>query len=159
MWNCLIVLTQQCRRRNIMRLNFQTFNSNGFWDKTGATVSWLCAIHCLAMPFIISFLPLLGISFLALEGIEYVIIGISIVVTLLSLLPAYFKQHRKIRTLLLFVSGICFIIFADRLFEESLSGKIIFVSIGASLITSAHFINRRLCRNCQSCAEAHYRSF
>ncbi len=142
-----------------MRLNFQTFNSNGFWDKTGAAVSWLCVVHCLAMPFITSFLPLLGITFLAHEGIEYIIIGISIVVALLSLLPAYFQQHRKIRTLFLFVSGICFIIFADRLFEESISGKIIFVLIGASLITSAHFINRRLCRSCQSCAEAHCRSF
>ena len=150
---------QHCRRLNTMRLDFQTFNSNGFWDKTGAAASWLCAIHCLAMPFIISFLPLLGISFLAHEGIEYVIIGISIVVALLSLLPAYFKQHRKIRTLFLFVSGICFIIFADRLFEEGFSGKIIFVLIGASLITSAHFINRRLCRSCQSCTEVSSRSF
>jgi len=142
-----------------MRLNFQTFNSNGFWDKTGAAVSWLCAIHCLAMPFIISFLPLLGISFMAGEGVEYIIIGISIVIALLSLLPAYFKQHRKTRTLLLFVSGICFIIFADRLFEENLSGKIFFILIGASLVTSAHFINRRLCRNCQSCAAVYHRSF
>ena len=142
-----------------MRLNFQTFNSNGFWDKTGAAVSWLCAVHCLAMPFVVSFLPLLGISFLAHEGIEYVIIGISIVIALLSLLPAYFKQHRKIRTLLLFVSGICFIIFADRLFDESITGKIIFVVIGASLVTAAHFINRRLCRSCQNCADADCRSF
>ncbi len=110
------------------------------------------------MPFVISFLPLLGISFLAHEGIEYVIIGISIVVALLTLLPAYFKQHRKIRTLLLFVSGICFVIFADLLFEESVTGKIIFVLIGASLVTSAHFINRRLCRNCKNCDEAHFHS-
>jgi len=141
-----------------MRLKFQTLNSNGFWDKTGATVSWVCAVHCLAMPFIISFLPLLGISFLAHEGIEYIIIGFSIVIALVSLLPAYFRQHRKIRTLLLFISGICFFIFADILFEESLTGKITFVLIGASLVTSAHFINRRLCRNCQNCEEAHRHS-
>lgn len=141
-----------------MRLKFQTLNSNGFWDKTGATVSWVCAVHCLAMPFIISFLPLLGISFLAHEGIEYIIIGFSIVIALVSLLPAYFRQHRKIRTLLLFISGICFFIFADILFEESLTGKITFVLIGASLVTSAHFINRRLCRNCQNCEEVHRHS-
>jgi len=137
-----------------MRFNFRTFNSNGFWDKTGATVSWLCAIHCLAMPFIISFLPLLGISFLAHEGIEYVIIGISIVIALLSLLPDYFKQHRKIRTLLLFVSGICCVAFAETLFESNLFGKMLFVLIGALCITSAHFINRRLCRSCRTCVES-----
>lgn len=141
-------------RLNFQLLNFQSLKPNSFWDKTGTTVSWLCAVHCLAMPFIISFLPLVGISFLAHEGIEYIIIGISVVIALISLLPAYFKQHRKIRTLLLFVSGICFIIFADILFKESLFGKITFVLIGASLVTSAHFINRVLCRNCQNCEEA-----
>lgn len=141
-----------------MRLNFQKLGSSGFWDKTGAAVSWACAVHCLAMPFIISFLPLLGVSFLAHEGIEFIIVGVSVAVALVSLLPAYFRQHRKIRTLLLFVSGICFVAFADKLFEDSFAGKIIFVLIGACLITSAHFINRRLCRSCQNCGEIHRRS-
>jgi len=136
-----------------MRLNFQAVNAKDLLDKTGAAVSWLCAAHCLAMPFVISFLPLLGISILAHEGIEYIFIGFSVAVASLSLLPSYFKQHRKIRTLLLFVSGICFVILADLLFEESFVGKIIFVIVGAVCITSAHFINRRSCRNCRSCAE------
>ncbi len=140
-----------------MRLKSRTTGADNFWDKTGITVSWVCAAHCLAMPFIISFLPLLGISFLAHEGIEYVIIGFSIVVALITLLPAYFRQHRKIRTLLLYVSGICFVIFADMLFEESLSAKIIFVLIGAGLVSSAHFINRILCRNCRVCETGHRR--
>jgi len=141
-----------------MRLNFQTFNANGLLDKTGATVSWLCAAHCSAMPFLISFLPLLGVSFLAYEGIEYIIVGILIVIASITLLPAYFKEHRKIRTLLLFVSGICFVVFADSIFEESIFGKIIFVSTGAMCITTAHFINQRLCRNCRNCAEGQCRS-
>jgi hypothetical protein len=135
-----------------MRLNFKPFESTDFLDKTGVAVSWLCAVHCLAMPFLISFLPLIGISFLAGEGFEYIFIGISIVLAMLSLLPAYFKQHRKIRTLLLFASGICFVVLADAVFEDSLPGKILFVFVGAGCITAAHFINRRLCRNCQKCA-------
>lgn len=141
-----------------MRLNFQTFDSDGLLDKTGATISWVCAAHCLAMPFLISFLPLFGISFLAHEGIEYVFIGLSVAVASTSLLPAYFKQHRKIRTLLLFISGICFVAFADLLFEDNLFGQIIFVLMGAMCITSAHFINRRLCRNCRACVESDCRS-
>jgi len=136
-----------------MRLNFQTLSSSDFLDKTGAAISWLCAVHCLAMPFLISFLPLFGISFLAGEEIEYVFIGFSFAVALTSLLPAYFRQHRKIRTLLLFITGICFVILADILFEESIAGKLLFVLAGAICITSAHFINRRLCRGCIKCVE------
>lgn len=136
-----------------MRINFQTFKSDNSFDKIGATVSWICAAHCLLMPFAISFLPLLGISFLAHKGVEYVFIAASIALALVSLLPAYFKQHGKIRTLLLFLTGIVFVIFSDILFEESLSGKIFFVLIGAVCITCAHFINRRLCADCRICNE------
>jgi len=141
-----------------MRLNFQNFQANGALDKTGAAVSWICALHCLTIPFIISFLPLLGISFLAREGVEYVFIAASIVIASVSLLPAYFRQHGKIRTLLLFTTGIVFIIFSDILFEENLLGKIVFVIVGALCITSAHFINRRLCADCRNCDEIHYHS-
>jgi len=136
-----------------MRLNFQIFRANDWLDKAGAVLSWLCAVHCLAMPFLISFLPLLGISFLAGEGTEYIFIGLSAAIGLITLLPAYFKQHRRIRTLLLFVSGICFIILADLLFEETIVEKIIFVVSGAVCLTTAHYINRRLCRDCRNCAD------
>ena len=34
-------------------------------DWIGVAASLLCAIHCAAMPFVVGFLPLLGLSFLA----------------------------------------------------------------------------------------------
>lgn len=140
-----------------MKNNLQNLNSDGLLDKTGAAISWLCAAHCLAMPLLFSFLPLLGISFLMDEGVEYIIIGISVVIALISLLPAYFRQHHKLRTLFLFVSGICFVIFADILFEENLLWKLLFVLTGAVLITASHFINRKLCLDCRRCAESECR--
>jgi hypothetical protein len=136
-----------------MQLNFHTFNVRGFWDKTGAAVSWVCAVHCLAIPLIVSSFPLLGLSFLAGEAVEYVFIGLSVVIAAVSLLPAYFKSHRKIRAVLLFTSGIGFMIFSDILFEDDLTGKIVFVSVGAICITLAHFINRHLCKTCRNCDE------
>lgn len=120
-------------------------------DKAGTTVSWACAIHCLAMPLVISFLPLLGISFIAHEGFEYVFIGFSFCIAAFSLLPGYFKQHGKMRTLLLFISGISFVILADIIFPESLFGKMVFVIFGAGMITTSHVLNRRLCRDCAKC--------
>ncbi len=136
-----------------MVFDFRALNSNGFLDKTGAAASWLCAVHCLVMPLIVSFLPLLGTSFLAGEGGEYVFIGFSVVIAALSLLPGYFKQHGKIRILILFASGIGFVIFADVLFEESIIGKTAFSLVGAICISFSHFLNRRLCLDCRKCAE------
>lgn len=137
-----------------MRSRIIKFNSSGIMDKTGAAISWICAVHCLATPFVVSFLPLLGLSFVAGEGFEYVFIAISITVGLVSLLPAYFTQHRKFRTLLFFTSGTCLIVFADILFDDSFFGKLTFVFAGAGLITYSHLTNRRLCLGCRSCDEA-----
>lgn len=132
--------------------------SNDFLDKTGAAASWLCAVHCLAMPFVVSFLPFLGLGFLADEKGEYAFLVLSAVLSSVSLLPAFFKLHRKISILLLFVVGIFTVAAADTLFEEHLAGKIIFVAFGAGLMTAAHLFNRRLCRACLKCEKGGCRS-
>ncbi len=132
---------------------FQTFKIKNIWDKTGAILSWVCAVHCLTLPFLTAVLPVVGLSFLANEFAEYVLIGILILIALVSLIPAYLNEHGKMRTLLLFAAGISFIFFADKLFEENFIGKIIFVFIGAGLITISHIVNRRLCQSCHKCCE------
>ena len=129
----------------------KTLNEKGILDYTGATVSWICAVHCLAMPLLITTLPLVGLSFLADETTEWVLIGLSIVVALISLLPAYFNQHHKIRIILIFASGISLIMLSHLAFEDELLWNIPLVLAGAFLITAAHFINRRLCRDCENC--------
>lgn len=124
----------------------------GKWlDAAGATASWACAIHCLALPFLISLLPLIGLSFLLSETTERVFIGISIVLAVISLLPAYFREHGKLRSIFLAAAGIGLIILTHLLFEEDLTVKIIFLLTGAILISAAHFLNRRLCRACEVC--------
>ncbi len=136
-----------------MNINLQTFQSNGFWDKTGAAVSWLCAIHCLILPFAIAALPFLGLSFLLDENIEWLIISVSIIVALISLLPAYFHQHRKIRVLIAFVVGIGFIVSSHLFLEERIALKIPFILLGAISVSAAHLINYRACRKCAKCCE------
>lgn len=131
----------------------KTFNEKGILDYIGATISWICAVHCLAMPLLITMLPLIGLSFLADETTEWILIGLSMAFALISLLPAYFKQHRKIRTILLFAFGIGLILLSHLVFEDELVWNIPLVLSGAALITSAHFINRHLCRDCKNCQD------
>jgi hypothetical protein len=85
------------------------------------------------------------------ETTERVFIGISTVIAALSLLPAYFRQHGKIRTLVLFVLGIGLVVTSHLAFEDHLAVQIPFLLIGAILITMAHLINRCLCRACVAC--------
>ena len=48
-------------------------------DSLGTTVSIACAIQCTLFPLLISVLPLLGLGFLAGDGVEKVFIATSIV--------------------------------------------------------------------------------
>jgi hypothetical protein len=134
-------------------MSIQNFYSNGGLDRVGAIVSWICAVHCLIVPILVASLPLVGLSFLASETTEYFLIGLSVMIGAVSLLPAYYKRHRKIRTLLFFIAGITLVISADIVFEENLVGKIVTIAAGAFCITAAHFINRRFCRMCPACSK------
>lgn len=120
-------------------------------DKLGVAASWACAVHCLALPFLVGVLPLVGLSFLLSEATERVFIGISVVIAVFGLLPAYFREHGKLRSIFLAAAGIGLIVLTHFLFEENLTAKITFLIVGALLISAAHLFNRRLCRECALC--------
>jgi len=125
--------------------------TRGWLDLIGSAVTWLCVIQCTALPFFISLLPLVGLSFLLDESVEWMIIGAFVLIAAASLLPAYFRQHGKIRTIVLFVAGISLIVVSHLAFEEELTMQIPFLLAGAGLITTAYLVNRRLCRTCVRC--------
>jgi uncharacterized membrane protein len=132
-------------------MNLRSITGGDLLDKTGAAVSWVCAVHCLAMPMLVSFLPIAGLSFLDNEAAEYGIIGISVLIAAISLFPSYFRDHRRLRAIAIFVSGLGLLLLADYLFEESMTGKTITLMAGALTISIAHMINRKMCRECRLC--------
>jgi hypothetical protein len=129
----------------------QQIRSDGFLDKTGALASWICAVHCLAAPFAVSFLPFFGLGFLADEKSENLFLALSVLLAAISFLPAFFKLHRNVGVLFLFAVGIALVGAADKIFADVFAGKIVFVAAGAGLMTAAHLFNRRLCRACLKC--------
>jgi hypothetical protein len=122
-------------------------------DKAGATASFVCAIHCLAMPFVIGVLPILGLSFLADERVEWALIGFTVCVGLFSLLPSYFRIHKKWHPLAMFGLGFAAILFVKVVFEESSRAETPGMVFGALMIAASNFANRRLCHTCPSCAD------
>ena len=63
-------------------------------DRAGAAASFLCALHCAVMPFVITALPLLGLGFLASEPVEWALLGCSGILGALSLCVG-FREHRR----------------------------------------------------------------
>lgn len=135
-------------------------------DLLGFSASTICAIHCAMMPFIIVMLPLIGLEFLANPLFEYIVIGLSLIIGLFTLKSGYFEHHGKLTPVLLFLTGLVIIIIGHTFFHSHdhseaehthhLSEEILFLiiaPIGAILIASAHFINRKWTKT--KCSKKH----
>ena len=119
-------------------------------DTTGACLSVACAIHCLAMPLLIAVLPLIGLGFLASERAELVLITGAIGLAIGSLALGV-RHHRSWRALLILIVALVFIATARTAVEGTF--EVVFYSIGAILLASAHLVNRHLCKTCPVCEE------
>ena len=117
-------------------------------DSFGMTVSIACAIQCTFFPLIVSVLPLLGLGFLAGDGIERVFLGTSVILAVSSFSWG-FRYHRQLYIFLFLISGLGSILFSRVWVKENF--EIPLVVSGALLLASGHLLNRRLCRLCAYC--------
>ncbi|TWT73339.1 MerC domain-containing protein [Allorhodopirellula solitaria] len=60
----------------------------------GMLASIACAIHCAAMPFVIAFLPMLGLSFLADESFHKVMVVVCLLLGAFAFVPGW-RRHRR----------------------------------------------------------------
>ena len=120
-------------------------------DRAGATASFLCAVHCALMPLVVALLPLLGLSFLASEPVEWALLAASATLGSLSLCLG-FRKHRKRRVFMVLALALALLV-AGRIFHEhhfGAWGPILMVLGGFSMM-GAHLLNHHLCRSCTSC--------
>jgi hypothetical protein len=118
-------------------------------DRVGAYVSIACAIHCMALPFVITSLPLLGIGFLADRSFETAVLIFSVLLAYASLCwGARIHGRRQI----LWLPAIALMLMIGGHFYHGIL-EAVMVSSGALCIAAGHILNRRLCSTCHSCEE------
>ncbi|SHM55981.1 MerC mercury resistance protein [Cyclobacterium lianum] len=88
----------------------KTFFIDSRLDFVGFSASLVCAIHCMALPFLISVLPFLGLGFLANPRIEYTIIVFSFLLAVLAVSHGFKKHHQRLLPLILIASGFIIIL-------------------------------------------------
>ena len=99
--------------------------SRGAVDNAGVFLSTACAIHCVTVPMLVTFLPLLGLGFLASEPAEFAIVGAVLLAAVLAM-------------------GV---IAAGYMAAEGGLEVILHVT-GGVLLAATHLLNRHLCRTC-----------
>lgn len=85
--------------------------SQAYRDWLGVGASVLCAIHCAAMPFVVGFLPLLGLSFLADPSFHQWMVAICLALALLAFVPGW-RRHHRLAPAIIGMAGLGLITFA-----------------------------------------------
>jgi hypothetical protein len=118
-------------------------------DLIGFSASTLCAIHCALMPFLLALLPVFGFEFLVSHEAEYIMVGLSVAIGSITFIHGYYKHHRNLRPLTLFLIGLTFIVAGHYLLPEAM--EYIMAPIGALMIAISHLQNRKLSRVSKTC--------
>ncbi len=121
-------------------------------DTIGACVSFACAIHCVAMPFLLTLLPLLGLGVLAHSVVDSALFTITIGLAAISLCWGM-RVHRRWQILSLLVAAL--ILFWMAGFSAHDTDEAILVGIGGVCLAVGHLLNRKLCRSCVHCSHQH----
>lgn len=124
-----------------------------YLDVMGFSASFLCAVHCMLMPLVLSF-GLVGLSWLESPLVEWTFILSTLVLASWSLLGSL-PDHNNKRPLIIAAIGFAIIMGVHLL--EHLVGHFV-AAIGGTLIAYAHYVNWRLVQNnCQgSCKTSKY---
>jgi hypothetical protein len=117
------------------------------WNVLGVSATVACAIHCALMPLFLSTLPLFGINILDNIYFEAGMLLIALLIGGLTLLHGYRKHHHRFTPLILFITGMFFLIF-----KHFFSATVIWLIIPSSLlILLAYYLNWRFCRIAKHC--------
>jgi len=114
-------------------------------DTLGITASTICIIHCMAMPFVIGMLPLLGWQFLEGKTAHHVLAAFVITFALTAVVPGYFKHKRRevLAAMLLGLSCVFYATFAPAaILPDKL--ELPLITIGNIILVATHWRNRSL---------------
>ncbi|HEY6940556.1 MerC domain-containing protein [Dokdonella sp.] len=113
-------------------------------DRFGAAASFVCALHCAALPLLLALLPALGLGFLANHQLERGFIAFASVLALASLAIG-FRRHGRFRAFWFLVPGVILLITGIVI---DIDGRplvhALLVSSGGMLVALSHVANLRL---------------
>ena len=113
-------------------------------DKVGMTASITCAIHCAALPMVITYLPIIGLDFLGNVWVEINMSLLSLCIGIWSLASSY-KKHQSLMPVLILAMGFGLITTGHFFLHEL---EALLIPLGGFTIAAAHYFNWKFSRFC-----------
>ncbi|MBL3658833.1 MerC domain-containing protein [Fulvivirga sediminis] len=107
------------------------------WDFLGFAASFLCAIHCMALPVILSLSSWVGWQVMHDPVIEFSIFVISVLIAAHALRHGYKRHHKSFKPMIMALGGFALILFGHILFHHYEGITI----LGAITVSIAHALN------------------
>ncbi len=108
-------------------------------DKVGMTTSLLCAVHCLALPFLLSAGLISGVSWINHHLLEWCLIVLAILIAGKSFIHSYRHKHRS--TLPMTMAAIAFVfLLTSRMIADEFAGHFL-TAVGGVILAVGHYVN------------------
>lgn len=116
-------------------------------DKASIGLSFICLIHCLALPLLLVILPSTYALYLDNEILHFALLIAVVPISIYALFLGC-KKHKNIYIVGAGIASIALMIAAITIGNNfGASGEKILTAIGASLLAAIHFTNFRLYQN------------
>ena len=121
-------------------------------DKTAIGLSFLCTLHCLALPLLLVVLPSLAAMPFADEVFHLWMLALVIPISIFALTSGY-RRHQSRDLLILGGAGLLIMILAAVFGHDIVgeAGEKWGTVIGAVMLAWGHFKNYRLCQHMDNC--------
>jgi len=138
--------------------HFEVYMKAIFWekiDRLGMTVSFICAIHCIAFPLLLPLLPFIAGSFFWSSGFEGIVVCTSFSIASLALFRGYFL-HRRAWVPLAFGVAVVLLLVGHESHDHGGASHFeaehfVLASLAGVFLVIGHFLNIRFCRSCPVC--------
>ena len=124
-------------------------------DTTAVLLSGICLLHCLALPVLLTVLPIFNTQLLDEETFHLIMLVVILPVSVIALAIGC-RQHKDRTTLILGTIGLG-ILTATAIFGHDwfgLTGERLVTSLGGLVLAAAHIQNYRCCRD-HDCQHEH----
>ena len=125
--------------------NYQADNSSKF----GLVLPFLCAIHCIALPFLVSLLPFLGQSFFSSEIFEWLMLLVG-ACTSAYLLTRDRRIHKQFSPIILALLGFG-ILSLGHILHEIPNAEFISIALGCTSLLFAYILNWNFIKKMKNC--------
>ena len=118
-------------------------------DRFSIGFSTLCLLHCLAVPVLVSVVPVFATFALADERFHLALVALVVPTSVFALCLGC-RLHKSRRILICGFAGVFVLVVAAILGGQHLGeiGETVLTVLGASVVALAHWFNFRACRAC-----------